>query len=270
MRHLYFVIFLFALSIIIFHNIVYAQECKQLCVAKQFYEQGETIVISGQVDVFLEKTPIIIQIFFGQNLVEIAQVDVAQDGSFTHTVIADGIYFQNSGKYTIRATYGLTENVYETSFDFQTKKSAGTTTEIFEVKAGESGTFDVPYTIRGGTVKNIVVDQNILGLIVTIESDSDGSLTLDLGRKWIDAKKSDGTDDSYIIFIDGLEVPYQETAVGLESRTLTIQFQEGDSDIEVIGTSVIPEFGSIALIVLVVAITSMVVISTKKTLLRFN
>lgn len=263
-RH--FLIFLLVLSIAVSYNIASAQECKQLCVSKQFYEQGETIVISGKVDAILEKTPIIIQIFFAQNLVEVAQVDISQDGSFTHTVIADGIYFQNDGTYTVKATYGPTGNVYEANFDYQTKESAGSTTEIFEVQAGSSGTFDVPYTIKGGTLENIVVDPEILGLIVTIQADNDGSLLLDLGREWVDAKKSDGTDDTYIIFIDGLEVQYQETS-DADSRILTIQFQEGDSDIEIIGTQVIPEFGPIALIILVAAIAS-VIVSTKKTILQ--
>jgi predicted secreted protein with PEFG-CTERM motif len=74
------------------------------------------------------------------------------------------------------------------------------------------------------------------------------------------------TDDTYIIFIDGLEVQYQETS-DADSRILTIQFQEGDSDIEIIGTQVIPEFGPIVMIILVVAIAS-VIISTKKTILQ--
>jgi predicted secreted protein with PEFG-CTERM motif len=246
----------------------HAQECKQLCVAKQFYEEGETVVISGQVDVVLEKTPIIIQILHDKTIVDIAQEEVAQDGSYTVTFKAEGDRWKNDGKYTAKATYGPTGNVYEVSFDFQTKESAKETREVFEVKAGNAGTFDVPYTIKGGTIKDIVVDPQILGLVVTIQSTDDGSLTLDLGRKWIDAKKSDGTDDTYIIYIDGLEVAYEESAVDGDSRIIEIQFQEGDSDIEIIGTQVIPEFGSIALVVLVVSIASVILVSQRT--LRFN
>ncbi|MBI5146592.1 MAG: PEFG-CTERM sorting domain-containing protein [Thaumarchaeota archaeon] len=248
---------------------VHAQECK-LCIAKEFYKQGDAIVISGKVDAVLEKTPIIIQIFYGTNIVNIAQVEVSQDGSYTHTVIADGIYWKSDGKYTVKATYGVSGNVYETSFDFQTSSKVGETTQIFEVKAGDSGTFDVPYTIRGGTVKDIIVDPQILGFIITIQSDNDGSLTLDLGRKWIDAKTTTGDDDSFIIYIDGSEVQYQESA-DADSRILTIQFLEGDSDIEIIGTQVIPEFGSIAVIVLVLAIILAITVSTKEmSLLRIS
>ncbi len=261
MKYHGFVILTLILSIAVYG--ASAQECKQLCVAKQFYEEGETVVVSGQVDVVLEKTPIIIQILHDKNIVDIAQEEVSQDGSYTATFKAEGDRWQDDGKYTAKATYGPTGNVYEISFDFQTKESAKETAEIFEVKAGDAGTFDIPYTIKGGIVKDIIVDPQILGLIATIQSSDDGSLTLDLGRKWIDAKKSDGMDDTYIIYIDGLEVAYEESTADEDSRVITIQFQEGDSDIEIIGTQVIPEFGSIALVVFVVAITSAVLVSRR-------
>ncbi len=249
----------------------YAQteQCKQVCVASQFYEQGDAVVISGKFDAIFENTPLIIQVFREGNRVHIAQVDISQDGSYTYTLIADGPYFKINGKYTVQASYGVSGSIYETNFDFQTTESSTDTTEIFEVNAGDSGTFDVPYTIKGGTIKSIVVDQSILGLIVTIQADKDGSITLDLGRQWIDAKRDDGTDDTYIILIDGLEVPYQESSAGPDSRIITIQFEEGDSDIEIIGTTVIPEFGPVVFVILVVSIFS-VVIATKRAALRIS
>lgn len=245
-----------------------AQECGKLCVAQQFYKQGDTIVVSGKLDIVLPNTPLLIQVYRESNRVQIAQVDVSTDGSYTYTFIADGPYFQTAGKYVIQASYGPTSK-YEASFDFQTTESSSITEDSFEVKAGSYGTFDVPYTIKGGSVKNMVVDTDILGLLVTIQSDSDGYITMDLPRQWIDAKKIDGTDDTYIIFIDGLEVPYQETT-DADSRVITIQFEQGDSDIEVVGTFVIPEFGPIALIVLVIAITATIAISAKRNLLQIR
>jgi hypothetical protein len=255
-----FVFLIIAMMTFSFVTFASAQECKQLCVAKQFYEQGDVVVISGRVDAVLPDTPLLIQIFRDNNRVHIAQVEVSQDGSYTYTFIADGPYFKTDGKYTVQATYGVAGNVYETTFDYQTKESAGTTTNIFEVNAGQYGTFDVPYTIRGGTIKNILVDPDILGLIVTIDAEKDGTLTMDLERRWVDAKKSDGTDDTYIILIDGSEVPYQETT-DADSRLVTIHFQAGDSDIEIIGTFVVPEFGPLVVAVLVAAVTSVILIS---------
>ncbi|WP_100182552.1 PEFG-CTERM sorting domain-containing protein [Candidatus Nitrosotenuis aquarius] len=249
-------------------------ECKQVCVAKPFYSEGEAVIISGKVDAFLPNTPLLIQVFRDTNRVHIAQVEVAQDGTYSYSLIADGPYFKQDGKYLVQASYGVTGNVFEASFEFQTTATGQNPSQIFEVRAGDQGTFDVPYTINGGTVKNIIVDPAILGLIVTIQADNDGSITLDLGRQWIDAKTGPngrtGDDDKYIIYIDGLEVPYQESSIRPESRLITIQFQEGDSDIEIIGTFVVPEFGPIAILILVVAVSSVLVLSKKNTFLRFS
>ena len=55
----------------------------------------------------------------------------------------------------------------------------------------------------------------------------------------IDAKKTYNQDDAFIILIDGREVPYREISTNVDSRTIIIEFQEGDSDIKIIGTFVI-------------------------------
>jgi len=249
-------------------------ECSQICVAKQFYREGEAVIISGKVDVFLSNTPLLIQVFRETNRVHIAQVDVSQDGTYSYSLIADGPYFKTDGKYVVQASYGVTGNVFETRFDFQTTAAGQNPSQIFEVRAGDQGTFDIPYIMKGGTIKNIIVDPAILGLVVTIQADSDGYITLDLGRQWIDAKTGangrTGDDGKYIIHIDGQQVPYQESSTGPESRFITIQFQDGDSDIEIIGTYVVPEFGPIAILILVVAVSSVLVLSKKSAFLRFS
>ena len=273
MKFSYVFVLVLIASVPLWYNLAFADECKQVCVAKPFYKQGEAVIISGKVEAFLPNTPLLIQIYRDTTLVDIAQVDVAQDGTFTHSLIADGPYFKTDGKYTIRASYGVTGNVFETSFDYQTSETGNNPSQIFEVKTPDnSGTFDIPYTINGGTVKDIIVDPAILGLVITIQADHDGSITLDLGREWIDAKTGadgkSGDDDKYIIYIDGAGVPYQETTIKPESRLITIQFQEGDSNIEVIGTYVVPEFGPIAILVLVVAVSSVVILVRKNSFLR--
>ncbi len=227
------------------------------------YEEGDTIVISGNVTSIILDLPVTLQVFYKVNLVEIAQLIVAQDGKFTHTISAEGPLWKNEGEYTIRVSYGAT-NVVESYFDYFTEQSISETTNIFEVDAGSHGTFDIDYTIRGGTVKNMLVDTDIFALIVIIDSESDGSITIDLPRISIDSKKSDNTDDTFLVFIDGAEVRPEETLTTQTSRILKIEFEEGDSDIEIIGTFVVPEFGSIAILILFLAIISAIFVSSKK------
>jgi len=239
-------------------------------VSNNLFEEGETIVISGKVSTLILETPVTIQIFNEGNLIEIAQLVVAQDGSFTHTVIAQGPQWQNEGDYTVRASYGE-GNIAEANFEFFKQLTIIGTSNFFEVDASPHGTFDVEYLIRGGTVKNMVVDSIGLALIVQIETTGAGSLTLDLPREFIDAKRSDGSDDIFIILVDGDDATYDEVITNENTRTITIQFEGGDPDIEVIGTFIIPEFGTIASLILAVSIISVIILSTKKkTHIGFN
>ena len=58
---------------------------------------------------------------------------------------------------------------------------------------------------------------------------------------------------------------YEEVATATD-RTLTIEFPAGAEEIEVIGTFVVPEFGTIAAMILAVAIISIIAVSAKSRL----
>jgi len=230
--------------------------------SEKSYEDGDTIVISGNVTAIILNEPVTIRIFYESSIVHIAQLEVAQDGSFSATLKALGEHWKRDGTYTISAFYS--GKIIETTIEFFSKQSVIETTNIFEVDAGSYGTFDVDYTIRGGTVKDMLIDTDQFALIVIIDSESDGSITIELPRNFIDAKKSDTTDDIYLVLIDGAEVRPDETSTTQTSRTLKIDFEELDSDIEIIGTFVVPEFGSIAILILFLAIISAIFVSSKK------
>ena len=53
-------------------------------------------------------------------------------------------------------------------------------------------------------------------------------------------------------------------------RTILIPLEEGDKWVEVVGTYVIPEFGSIAIIILVVAVSSAIILSKNRLSIRYN
>jgi predicted secreted protein with PEFG-CTERM motif len=226
------------------------------------YDEGDAIVLSGNVNIVIGDTPVILQLFNEGNLVDIAQITVAQDGSFTKTFLAEGTLWKKSGEYTIIASYQ--EHQIETGFSYTSKSEIIETTEPYEVDAGSHGTFDVEYTIKGGTVKNMVVDSETFAVIVQIDATDEGTITLDLPREFIGAEKQDGKDDTFIILIDGIEVAYQESVVLADSRVITIEFEQGDSDIEIIGTYVVPEFGAIVMMVLIVGIMMTILVARNK------
>ena len=256
--------------LVISTGVVFAQESISLISVQtddNNYDEGDTIVISGNISTVVGGTPVTLQIFTEGNLVDIAQIVVAQDGTYSHTVLAEGPLWNKQGDYIVRVSYGE-GNIAESEFSYTPKSEKIETTTNFEVDAGSYGTFDVEYTIKGGTVKDMVVDSEIFALIVQIDVTDEGTISLDLPREFIGAEKQNGKDDTFIILIDGVEVAYQESVVLSESRVITINFEQNDSDIEIIGTYVIPEFGSVVMIILIVGIMATVVITRNKFQMR--
>jgi len=87
-------------------------------------------------------------------------------------------------------------------------------------------------------------------------------LSLDLPRDLIDAKKSDGTDDDFIV-VTGKQVLLKfDEAKGSTQRSLTISFPAGTDEITVYGTHVVPEF-PVSVLVLVIALISAIFFSKK-------
>jgi len=254
-----------------------AAEAEQisLSTSNDIYYSGDYIVVFGSVNTIFENMPITIQIYHESNLVDVAQVSVAQDGTFVKSFNAVGQQWKEEGTYTIRVQYTPTQ-IGETTFEFFSQV-IDTSSAVFPVQIPNSGTFDVGYTIRGGDVTEINMSLDRYSLLVETTMDSNGNLILKLPRESFDAQ-SDGEDNTFIILIskennepeDFVQVEYEEIATSSDYRTIRIPLEEGDKWIEVIGTYVIPEFGSIVIIILVVAISSAIIISKSGFSVRYN
>jgi len=69
---------------------------------------------------------------------------------------------------------------------------------------------------------------------------------------------------------DFVQVEYEEIGTGSDYRTIRIPLEDGDMWVEVVGTYVIPEFGSVVFIILVVAVSSAIIISKSRFSVRYN
>jgi len=227
------------------------------------YDVGDTILISGKITTIIGDTPVTIQLFKEANMVEIAQVKVSQDGNYVHTIIAQGPLWKSQGDYTVRVVYGE-NNIAETSFEYISGSEIIETTKDFDVDAGDSGTFDIKYTIRGGIVENIEVESKNFGLLVKINSLHDGKIILELPREYIDAEKQNGKDAEFIILINDVQTTYEEIQSDSTVRIVGVNFEKGDSEIQIIGTYVIPEFGTIVMIILTIGILTSILLTKNK------
>ena len=261
-----------------------------LSTSSDIYYGGDYVVVFGNVNTIFENMPITIQIYHDSNLVDVAQVVVAQDGTFVKSFNAVGQRWAGEGSYNIRAQYTPTQ-IAETTFEFFSQvidKSSA----VFPVNIPNSGTFDVGYTVRGGEVESIIMHQgdeyeNRYSILVGTTMNTNGNLILKLPRESFDAQ-SDGKDITFIVMISKedsvagvdlhhtvtrsnfVQVEYEEIGVSADYRTIRIPLEEGDQWIEVIGTYVIPEFGSIVIIILVAAVSSAIIISKSKFSVRYN
>ena len=257
-------------------NAAEAADQISLSTSNNIYYSGDYVVVFGSVNTIFENMPITIQIYHESNLVDVAQVSVAQDGTFVKSFNAVGQQWKEEGTYTIRAQYTSTQ-IAETTFEFFSQvidKSSA----VFPVQIPNSGTFDVGYTIRGGDVTEINMSLDRYSLLIETTMNTNGNLVLKLPRESFDAQKSEGNDITFIVLIskenneseDFVQVEYEEIATSSDYRTIRIPLEEDDRWIEVIGTYVIPEFGSVVIIILVVAVSSAIIISKSRFSIRYN
>ncbi len=220
------------------------------------YDEGDTVVISGRLSTVIVDTPIILQLWYEGNLLDVEQFDPAQDGSYSHTIIAEKPQWRHEGDYLIRVSHG--DNIAETTITFTPKQEFLETTDSFEVKIPNGGTFDVEYTIIGGTVKDMILEPNNFTLKILVEAPDEGTISINIPRESIDAEGVTDLDKEFIILIDGVQFPYEEIETNPMSRLITINFDEKESEettsiyvIEIIGTFAIPEFGTMITLILV-------------------
>ncbi|MEM3064354.1 MAG: PEFG-CTERM sorting domain-containing protein [Candidatus Nitrosotenuis sp.] len=249
---------------------VYAQLVDAITVStdKDAYEDGETILVTGTVRERLSGYPVTLQVFAANgNLVTVQQLDVSDENTYGVEITAGGTLWRSAGTYTIKVLYGTESRTAETTFEFS-GSAGGPATGVKSIAV--TGTdFLVNYSIKGGRVISITPSIPDKSLIIQIETTSDGELTVTLPRGLIDARLGpdgqSGEDDMFVVLVDGAEVDFDETTTSSD-RTLTIPFEDGATEIEIIGTFVIPEFGTMAAIILAVAIVSIIAVSAKSRL----
>jgi len=110
-------------------------------------------------------------------------------------------------------------------------------------------------TLTSGVIHHIGGNTDDATLLVHLfGADDDGELKITLNRDII----TPFDDGSYFVLINSEEVEFEQMG-----NTLHIDYVAGTEKIEIVGSHVVPEFGTIAMIVLAVAIISIIAITAK-------
>ncbi len=133
-------------------------------------------------------------------------------------------------------------------------------TETYNVVEPLSGkSYPVNYNITGATITDMSLDTNQTSLVISMQTTGGGNLTITLPRTLIDAKAGTN-DDQFIVLEDGADSDFKETKTNTD-RTLTIPIIDGTQKIEIIGTQVVPEFGPMVSLILIVSIIVSIMVS---------
>ena len=233
---------------------------------KTVYDHASVITVTGNVepvDPNGSDVTIIIVRAVPSGIAGIAQVSVNSDGDFSTTINTATGSMKYDTTYLIKAQYvdaEITVSIELTAADetYSSESVTATTvtpeteTSLSELVGGGPIEYDLTCSATSPTFWPNADDST---LEIHMEAIHDGTLTITLHEEVI-KPFGDGT---FFVFVNGEEV--QDFVQ--DGNTLIIPCKAGDEKIEIVGSWAVPEFGTIAAMILVVAIVAIIAVSAK-------
>ena len=253
-------------------NETFAQEDQEMSITtlKESYSAGEPIEITGLVESKISDFKVTLRVFNPvNNLITIDELEVNNDGTFSGLIATSmGGLWAKDGTYTIIADYYSSERA-TTQFEYGGMVSAGiagvkdVTPEVSVIGDNDYSEslmledYELEYEISGAKIIQITPDFEMKSLIIEIETYGDGELRITFPKDVIDTDE-----EGFFVLVDGVETRH-EAVLNDENWSFVIPFSNRTQEIEIIGTYVIPEFGTIAALILVISIGTIIGISAK-------
>ena len=225
------------------------------------FDHNSTIEINGQVGNMRDGTPVTVIVTGATGVVTIEQITPSADGSFSLSVNTASPLMKYDGEYKIKATYGdagINDVIVVTLEGGLVKQAPSHSGHEEGHHEAADLTKQLDYNISGGMVESITATGDDSLLVSIHMAEDDGELTITLSEDII----TPFNDGSFFVLVNGEE---SDDAHQMGNK-LMIPFDATTTDIEIVGTHVVPEFGTIAMIVLAVAIVSIIAVSAKSRL----
>ncbi|MDE1725438.1 MAG: hypothetical protein KGH76_06040 [Thaumarchaeota archaeon] len=218
---------------------IYAQTTSQavtIATDRSSYIYGDRIIVFGTIKTVIPGNVLTVKIVDPySDVIQTGLATFNQDGSYIYAAEISGSLWKIGGVYTIMIQYGT---AVQNQATFTYTSTTAPINGIFQVQDPDTiQTFNISYAIFGGSIDKVSFDPKMPSLTVSVHSDNYGSVTLALPRKLLDAKTSDGSDVSFDVLVDGEKSVVQKEQSDQNNRTITIQFLQGDKNIQIIGTS---------------------------------
>ena len=228
------------------------------------YDHNSTIEITGTVSTVRAGAAVAIVVSGPMGIVSVDQITPSADGSFSSSVGTASNLMKYDGEYKIKATYGDKSINDTVTVTLEGGIAAGSMSGGDDHHEGEHHeaeaydlTDDVSTSISGGHIASVTA-RNKSVVIAIHDAEDGGELTLTVDSDVL-TPFDDGT---YFVLVDGEE----SDDASQDGNTVTIPLEFGVESVEIIGTHVVPEFGTIAAIVLAVAIIAIIAVTSKSRL----
>ena len=225
------------------------------------FDHASTIIVDGQIGDMRVGTPVTLIVTGQTGVVTIEQITPSSDGSFSFSINTASPLMKYDGEYKIKATYGdagINDVVFVTLEGGAVREASSPSHHEDAHEEAADFTNELNYDISGASIVSIT-STNDDSLLIIIHDAEDGSeLTITLPDDII-TPFNDGT---FFVLVNGEESDDAQQ----NGNRVTIPFDADATDIEIVGTHVVPEFGTIAMIVLAVAIVSIIAVSAKSRL----
>jgi len=236
----------------------------QISTDSDTYDHDSTIEITGQVSTVRAGAAVAIVVSGPMGIVSVDQLTPSADGSFSSSVGTGSNLMKYDGEYKIKATYGdksINDTVTVTLEGGIAAGSLSGGDDHHEEGHHEAEAYDltdyVSTSISGGDIASVTAGNNSV-VIAIHDAEDGGELTLTVASDVL----TPFDDGSYFVLVDGEE----SDDASQDGNTVTIPLEFGVESVEVIGTHVVPEFGTIAAIVLAVAIIAIIAVTSKSRL----
>lgn len=230
------------------------------------YEVGQTLRISGEVGSAVLVDGRMALVFINKpdgGPCRTDQIDIPSSGSFTYSAPLGG-NCGVAGKYEVEVSYtGIGDKTVKGKTTFEL---IGSSESTFDLRV-EGKTYPIEYELSGDAINSMFVRPSENKLVVTLNAEDNGQLTLVLPREVIDALE-DGEDADFVVTTEDSSgnigtADFKEIDNTNDERTIVIDYLAGTDRIEIAGTQVVPEFGTIAAIVMAIAIVGTILATAK-------
>jgi len=194
------------------------------------------------------------------NLVTVDQFAPNSNGDYSMMIDTSSKFMKYDGTYKIKVQYDDNDIIVRTTVELVGGLELGSLSSHDEHEHGGIEMFDVTselsFNASSGEVHAIMANPFDSTLVITMHDvEDDGELSITLSDDVIEPFGDGG----FFILVNGEENHDYEQ----NGNFVIIPYEAGTSTIEIIGVSVVPEFGAIAGLVLAVAIISIIVLSAK-------